>query len=41
MSKQSLAVNSKGALNGTLPFARTSRPTWMVMSSGPAGRCSA
>jgi hypothetical protein len=41
MSKQSLAVNSSGALTGTRPLPRTSGPTRMVTSSGPAGRCSA
>ncbi len=41
MSRQSLAVNSSGALTGTSPWATWSPSTVMVMVSGPAGRGSA
>ena len=39
--KAVVCSEQRGALTGTRPLARISAPTRMVMSSGPAGRCSA
>ena len=41
MSRQSLAVNSSGALIGTTPPASSSSPTASVTFSGAPGRASA
>ena len=41
MSRQSLAVNSNGALTGTRPEAHCSPLTAIVMFSGPPGLTSA